>query len=50
MPCGINTVHNNVSNKLMDDDKHCLDHKDRNSSTVTVNNDHYVVAALGKFN
>ncbi|XP_026807033.1 DNA-binding protein RFX2-like [Rhopalosiphum maidis] len=46
LPYGINPVHKNVPNKLMDDDKHRLDHKNRNSSTVAVNNDHYVVTAL----
>jgi len=30
----------------MDDDEH-LDHKDRISSTVTVDNGHYIVAASG---
>uniref|UniRef100_A0A2S2P0A8 Transcription factor RFX3 n=1 Tax=Schizaphis graminum TaxID=13262 RepID=A0A2S2P0A8_SCHGA len=46
IPCEINPVHNNISNKLTEDDKYCLDYKDRNSSTVTVNNNHYVVAPL----
>lgn len=33
----------------MDDDEHHIDHKDR-SATVTVDNNHYIVAASGKFN
>lgn len=44
IPCEISPVHDDVSNKLMNDDEHCLEHKD---TTVIVNNDHYVVAALG---
>jgi len=32
----------------MDDDH--IDHKDRISSTVTVDNGHYIVAASGKLN
>jgi len=31
----------------MDDDEH-IDHKDRSASTVTVDNNHYIVAASGK--
>lgn len=40
IPCEISPVHDDVSDKLMDDDEHCLEHKD---TTVIVNNDHYVV-------
>jgi len=32
----------------MDDDEHHIDHKDRSASTVTVDNNHYIVAASGK--
>jgi len=34
----------------MDDDEHHLDHKDRKFSTVTVDNDHYIIEKSGKFN
>ncbi|CAI6363145.1 unnamed protein product [Macrosiphum euphorbiae] len=37
-------VHDDGSNKSTDDDEHHLDHKDRKFSTVTVDNDHYIVA------
>lgn len=47
IPCEISPVHDGVSDKLMDDAEHYLEHKD---TTVIVNNDHYVVAASGKFN
>ncbi|CAH1737097.1 unnamed protein product [Aphis gossypii] len=40
IPCEISPVHDDVSDKLMDDVEHCLEHKD---TTVIVNNDHYVV-------
>ncbi|XP_027842200.1 DNA-binding protein RFX2-like isoform X5 [Aphis gossypii] len=42
--CGTSPVHDDGSDKSMDDDEH-LDHKDRISSTVTVDNGHYIVAA-----
>lgn len=42
-------VHDDGSDKSMDDDEHHIDHKDRNA-TVTVDNNHYIVAASGKFN
>jgi len=46
--CGTSPVHDDGSDKSMDDDH--IDHKDRISSTVTVDNGHYIVAASGKFN
>ncbi|XP_060872996.1 transcription factor RFX3-like isoform X2 [Metopolophium dirhodum] len=49
--CGTSPVHDDRSNKSTDDDElddeHHLDHKDRNSSTVTVDNGHYIVAESG---
>lgn len=44
-----NSVHDDESNKSMDDDEHHQDHKDRNFSSVTVDNDHYIVTKSGKF-
>ncbi|XP_060849947.1 DNA-binding protein RFX2-like isoform X2 [Rhopalosiphum padi] len=44
--CGTSPVHDDGSDKSMDGDEH-LDHKDRISSTVTVDNGHYIVAASG---
>jgi len=44
--CGTSPVNDDGSDKSMDDDEH-LDHKDRISSTVTVDNGHYIVAAPG---
>lgn len=46
--CGTSPVHDDGSDKSMDDDEHHIDHKDRNTSTVTVDNGHYIVAASGK--
>lgn len=34
----------------MDEEKHHIDLKDHSTSTVTVDNNHYIVAASGKFN
>jgi len=46
--CGSSPVHDDGSDKSMDDDEHHIDHKDRSASTVTVDNNHYIVAASGK--
>lgn len=48
--CSTSPVHDDGSDNSMDDDKHHLELKDRSSSTVTVDNNHYIVAATGKFN
>eukprot|EP00102_Acyrthosiphon_pisum_P026868 XP_016664078.1 PREDICTED: DNA-binding protein RFX2 [Acyrthosiphon pisum] len=46
--CGTSPVHDDRYNKSTDDDdEHHLDHTDRNSSTVTVDNGHYIVAESG---
>lgn len=45
--CGTSPVHDDGSDKSMDDDEHHIDLKDRNASTVTVDNGHYIVAASG---
>ncbi|XP_029345976.1 DNA-binding protein RFX2 isoform X2 [Acyrthosiphon pisum] len=42
--CGTSTVHDDGSNKSTDNDEYHLDHKDRKFPTVTVDNDHYIVA------
>jgi len=47
--CGTSPVHDDGSDKSMDDDEHHIDHKDHSASTVTVDNGHYIVAASGKF-
>lgn len=44
--CGASPVHDEGSDKSIDGDDHHIDHKDR-SSTVTVDNSHYIVAASG---
>lgn len=46
--CGASPVHDDGSDKSMDDDEHNLDHKDQSASTVTVDNSHYIVAASGE--
>ncbi|VVC39293.1 DNA-binding RFX-type winged-helix domain,Winged helix-turn-helix DNA-binding domain [Cinara cedri] len=43
--CGTSPVHDDGSDKSLDDDEHNIDHKDRSASTVTVDNSHYIVAA-----
>lgn len=45
--CGASPVHDEGSDKSIDDDDHHIDHKDRSSSTVNVDNGHYIVAASG---
>ncbi|XP_050535558.1 DNA-binding protein RFX2-like isoform X2 [Daktulosphaira vitifoliae] len=45
MLCG-SPVHDDGSDKSLDDEEHHLEHKDRNP-TVTVDNGHYIVAASG---
>lgn len=46
--CGTSPVHDDGSDKSMDDDEHHIDHKDQSGSTVTVDNSHYIVAASGE--
>lgn len=48
--CSGSPVHDDGSDKSIDDDDHHLDHKDQGASTVTVDNGHYIVASSGKFN
>lgn len=48
--CGTSPVHDDGSNNSINDDEHRLDYKDRNSSTVIVDNGHYIILESGKFN